>query len=639
MKKEKLKLIFKTCAWLLFLSFLAMPCLAFAVRLDLGAASGVPGGDVTIPITLNYEGAAANISATSNDIGFDTALLENPRAVIGPAGTTAGKNVAVSSPSPGVFRVGVFGLNQNIIQNGEVASVTFTVKAGVAPGAVTLSNSPGAADPAGAPVTVGGSTGSINVTGAASVIRLDLGSGTGAAGTDVTISITLNYGGAAPNISATSNDIGFDTALLENPRATIGPVGTAAQKVIVGSSPLAGVFRVGVFGLNQNILQDGIVALVTFRVKAGASLGTMTLTNSTAATAPNGIPITVQGVSGSINVTGAAGAIHLDLGSGTGAVGTDVTIPITLNYGGAAPNISATSNDVGFDTALLENPRATLGPAGTAAGKDIVVNSPSAGVFRVGVLGINQNIVQEGTVAFVTFTVKAGVSPGNIALTNTPGAADPAGNPITVAGVAGSIDVTGPTGVIRLDLGSGTGAAGTDVTIPITLNYGGAAPNISATSNDIGFDTALLENPRAAIGPAGTAAAKNVVANNLSAGVFRVGVLGINQNIIQDGIVANVTFTVKAGVSPGNITLTNTPGAADAAGNPVTVAGVAGSINVATAVGPNISSLPASKDFGLINSGVNPGLRSLRFPTPAMRTSPSAGQSPFRERMRLTSNY
>lgn len=111
-------------------------------------------------------------------------------------------------------------------------------------------------------------------------------------------------------------------------------------------------------------------------------------------------------------MSGAAQAIRLDLGTASGTPGSDVTIPITLDYLGATPNIAATSNDIGFNTGLLENPTASLGPAGTAANKMVIQNLRSPGVFRVGVIGLNQNIIQGGIAAYVTFRIKSGATPG-----------------------------------------------------------------------------------------------------------------------------------------------------------------------------------------------------------------------------------
>ncbi len=136
----------------------------------------------------------------------------------------------------------------------------------------------------------------------------------------------------------------------------------------------------------------------------------------------------------------------LDLGSASGGRGYNVTIPIKLDYlcETQTPNISATSNDITFDTNVLENPTAaiepTIGP-GTIYEKDVAFSTPSEGVFRISVNGSNQNIIPEGPIAYVTFHIKADAPYGPTTLGNTPSATDPQDNPVSVSGNDGTIVV------------------------------------------------------------------------------------------------------------------------------------------------------------------------------------------------------
>ena len=164
MRGSKGRFCLRAAVCFLLISFSVMAGVAHAIRLDLGAASGSPGSDVTIPITLNYEGANPNISAASIDIGYSTTLLENPRATIGPAGSAAGKDVASSTPSSGIFRVAILGFNQNVIQAGIVASVTFRIKEGATSGDTTLTNTASATDPSAKSVVVQGGSGTLTIT-------------------------------------------------------------------------------------------------------------------------------------------------------------------------------------------------------------------------------------------------------------------------------------------------------------------------------------------------------------------------------------------------------------------------------------------------------------------------------------------
>jgi len=132
---------------------------------------------------------------------------------------------------------------------------------------------------------------------------------------------------------------------------------------------------------------------------------------------------------------------QIDLGSNSGVKGSTVTIPITLtNISGIS--IAAIGMDIGYDTSILENPDATIGPAGNAAGKDVIKSTPSSGLFRIGVIGLNNTVIGNGIAVYVTFTIKTTASTGSAQLSNTPSAADPDGNPLIVSGLNGSVIVT-----------------------------------------------------------------------------------------------------------------------------------------------------------------------------------------------------
>ena len=132
-----------------------------------------------------------------------------------------------------------------------------------------------------------------------------------------------------------------------------------------------------------------------------------------------------------------------------------------------------------------------------------------------------------------------------------------------------------------IDFGEDCGSPGDTVTIPVTLNYiEGETPNICSIGIDIGFDPDVLENPQVEIGPAGSDADKDIFSNIVSPGLLRMGILGYNQNIISAGIVANVTFTIKADAPYGTYTLTNTPSASDPDGNAISVTGADGIVSI-----------------------------------------------------------
>jgi Chitobiase/beta-hexosaminidase C-terminal domain/Glucodextranase, domain B/IPT/TIG domain/Divergent InlB B-repeat domain len=135
----------------------------------------------------------------------------------------------------------------------------------------------------------------------------------------------------------------------------------------------------------------------------------------------------------------------VDLGTAGGVKGYTVTVPVTLtNLAGT--DLSGLSIDIGYDTNLLNNPTATIGAAGLAANKSISKSTPFTGVFRVGIVGVNTDIISDGVVANVTFNINPAAIPGNTTLTNTPGATDPAGQEVTITGKSGTVKVISKAG-------------------------------------------------------------------------------------------------------------------------------------------------------------------------------------------------
>jgi len=131
---------------------LALSCAAFLlwtvpgeakIALSLGEAEGRVGETVAVPITLHSDGAG--ICATSADITFDTEHLAFEGVDAGEAASAAGKTPVVSQPSPGVVRIGVFGVNQSRLQDGVMAVLRFKVIKGTSKH-LALSGSGGVAD-------------------------------------------------------------------------------------------------------------------------------------------------------------------------------------------------------------------------------------------------------------------------------------------------------------------------------------------------------------------------------------------------------------------------------------------------------------------------------------------------------------
>jgi hypothetical protein len=156
------RIIFQIIA-LLFLAGTALGA-ATTPQVDLGSMCGEAGTVVTLPIKLTNI-AGTTVAAVGMDIGYATDILESPTCTVGQAGSAAGKDVSCSTPSAGILRIGIFGLNNAAIGNGVVANVSLTIKAAAPTGITQLTNTPSASDPNGDSVGVNGSNGAVIVTG------------------------------------------------------------------------------------------------------------------------------------------------------------------------------------------------------------------------------------------------------------------------------------------------------------------------------------------------------------------------------------------------------------------------------------------------------------------------------------------
>jgi hypothetical protein len=120
--------------------------------------------------------------------------------------------------------------------------------------------------------------------------------------------------------------------------------------------------------------------------------------------------VTADGVqcikNGTVTVTANPNPPILKVGDAIGVQGSKVTVPVDLTGGGAFA--CSLSTDITYDTAVLTFSEAIVGPAASAAGKDLSASTPTPGILRLGVMGANVTPIGDGTVALVTFTVAPG---------------------------------------------------------------------------------------------------------------------------------------------------------------------------------------------------------------------------------------
>jgi hypothetical protein len=137
-----------------------------------------------------------------------------------------------------------------------------------------------------------------------------------------------------------------------------------------------------------------------------------------------------------------------------------------------------------------------------------------------------------------------------------------------------------PTAQPVVTLGSVSGKSGSLISIPVSLKTG--TQNISSLSMDIVFDPNILESPLVAVGAAAEAAGKTAGSNLLENGAFRVALAGLNANVFQDGVIANLTFRIKSGVTAKQTVLAVQPSGSTPEALPLAISGGSGIVKIST---------------------------------------------------------
>jgi hypothetical protein len=140
-----------------------------------------------------------------------------------------------------------------------------------------------------------------------------LGIGVGRPGGIACVPVTLTAGPAS--VAGTTNELGFDGTQFAVNDCTINPAigaGSIADKQLTATSLGPGAEDVQIGG-NSNLIPDGLLYTCQFAVGVGATLGSHTVTNTAAATDPDGHDLAgVGGAAGNITVTVCTGDCNGD---------------------------------------------------------------------------------------------------------------------------------------------------------------------------------------------------------------------------------------------------------------------------------------------------------------------------------------
>lgn len=359
---------------------------------------------------------------------------------------------------------------------------------------------------------------------------LSLGTASGASGTEVTVALNLANQDAVGGIQL---DVRFDPTVVSFTGTVI--TSRTAGMSIGSSTPAAGRLRIVMyFGGGGNVAAGtGAVADLTFLLvgTGGSALTPEAMELSD----PTGQTLSVTATGGEITVIG--GAEALSIGTGSGASGAEVTVPLGLQN---AQAIGALQLDILFDPAVVSFTSAAI--TSRATGMSIPTSTTSPGRLRVVMYfgGGGSIPAGDGAVANLTFQTIGAAGTGCDLTPDAAALSDPNAQALPVTATAGHITVTGggdPTGACcasagtctlvtqpgcaagiwqglntactpnpcppapaadTLSVGSGSGASGTEVTVPLGLGNTQPAKGLQL---DIRFTASVVSWVRGTAAP------------------------------------------------------------------------------------------------------------------------------------------
>src|ERR1700722_14023996 len=491
--------------------------LAQQVTLAVGSGSASPGTSVTVPITMTTSGGSvpAGVQWT---MGYSSSDISSVSVVAGASSTAAGKSVNCSSTSTSTICV-AYGMNENIIASGTVASATITI----ASGALDTS----------APIQISGVMGTV-LTGSTSIAT----SGTGGI-------ITIPQP-TQPTLSG-----------LSCAPATVNAGGVSACTVTLSSAALAGGFVVGVTSNNTNAAVPASVTVAAGAASVGFSA---TASASVATTQTAVLTASVGGVSKTFSLNLVAAGTWTISGS-VGAAGSSATLTLT-----GASTATTTANASGnYTFSGLANGSYTVTPTKSGftfspASVTVAVNgaNATAGTFtETPIAGLVQTAASLGDTAATSISqafASANAAGNLIAVTiswgtntATPTVTDTKGNTYALATTGYS-----PAGDQSLAIYYAKNIAGGVNTV--TVNFGGAHSWRRILVAELsGIDPINPVDSTATNSGTATTAANNVTSNASTTTATGDLIFGAVENYNIDGTLSSGSgFTLVNSLTSGS---------------------------------------------------------------------------------------
>jgi len=132
-------------------------------------------------------------------------------------------------------------------------------------------------------------------------VELSLGTAAGSAGSDITLPLTLTNRSGLEAV-AVAMTIAFDPAKFEVVAVSRGAAAVASSKSVNYEVPTPGTIKLVIAGVNHNAIDNGVVATLVLRIKAGVAAGIHQISNQPAVTDSIGQLLRVAGANAMVSI-------------------------------------------------------------------------------------------------------------------------------------------------------------------------------------------------------------------------------------------------------------------------------------------------------------------------------------------------
>ena len=242
-------------------------------------------------------------------------------------------------------------------------------------------------------------------------------------------------------------------------------------------------------------------------------------------------------------------------------VGYPGQMNITMDASLASQTPAAIGFEITIDNSALQAFSISPGAALNGSSKTAGCVTVSSSVYNCQISGDDADpiptsspIVLKGIYAVLS-GVTATSSPiliSNVTATGT----SPSYSSLPAAGVSGTAVIAQPSNSPALSLSAGAALAGSSTPLNVSLDTSHEATSTAAQQWDMLFDPGIITNASSTNGAASIAAGKDTTCNMVVPGDYRCIVAGLNQNIIDSGVLSTITFAVSSSTQATSVPIT-----------------------------------------------------------------------------------